>query len=82
MMLAGNTTHATLTDLSAGKHNLTVYAWDVTGNVGASEMVTFSVAEPFPLVPVAAVCAAIAAVTAGGLYVYFKKRKHQRYPPL
>jgi hypothetical protein len=70
--IAGNTT---LADLSAGTHNVTVYAWDTAGNVGASETVTFTV-TPFPTAPAAAASvASIAAVTAG-LLVYFKKRKH------
>ncbi len=55
----------TLSALSFGEHNVTIYAWDAAGNVGASETVTFTVAEPesFPTFPVAAVPAvSIAAV--------------------
>lgn len=68
--IAGNTT---LTALPFGDHNLTVYAWDPAGNVGASETITFTIAEPFPTVAVAAG----ATVTAVGavLLVYFKKHK-------
>jgi hypothetical protein len=70
--IAGNTT---LADLSAGTHNVTVYAWDTAGNVEASKTITFTV-TPFPTAPAAAASvASIAAVTAG-LLVYFKKRKH------
>ncbi len=72
--IAGNTT---LSDLPAGFHNLTVYVGDAAGNVGASETVTFTVAEPegFPTVPVAAIGVAvlIAAVAATGLI--FTRRK-------
>jgi hypothetical protein len=69
---AGNTT---LTGLSSGAHNVTVYATDEAGNTGASETAYFSVEIPFPVVPVAAVSVAVAAATAAGLLVYFKKRK-------
>jgi hypothetical protein len=41
----GNTT---LTGLTTGAHNLTVYAWDAAGNVGASETIIFTIAEPEP----------------------------------
>jgi hypothetical protein len=73
--VVGNTT---LVGLVHGVHNVTVYAWDVVGNVGASEIVVFSVAEPevFPVVPVAAASAASVTMMGVGLLVYFKKRKH------
>ena len=73
MTVAGN---VTLTGLTIGKHNVTVYAWDTAGNVGASETIIFTIAEPFPAVPVAAASAASVAVLSVGLLVYFKKRKH------
>jgi len=71
---AGN---LTLTRLSNGAHNVTVYAADEAGNIGASEAVTFTVAvpEPFPIVLVAAVSVAVVVVAAGLLF-YFRKRKH------
>jgi hypothetical protein len=71
---AGNTT---LTALSKGEHNITVYATNVAGNIGASETITFTVAkkpEPFPIT-IAAVIIASVAVVAPGLAVYLKKRK-------
>jgi hypothetical protein len=77
--VAGNTTIA---ELSYGAHNLTVYAVDVAGNIGASETVYFTIAElepepePFPVAPVAAASAATIAVVGVGLLVYFRKRKH------
>jgi hypothetical protein len=70
---AGNTT---LTELANGDHNVTVYAKDEAGNVGASETVWFSVAEPFPVVLVTAASVATVAVVGAGLMVYFKKHKH------
>jgi hypothetical protein len=71
---AGN---MTLTQLSNGVHNVTVYAADEAGNMGASETATFIVAkpEPFSLVPVAAASVAVAAAVGVVLLVYFKKRK-------
>jgi energy-converting hydrogenase Eha subunit A len=74
--ITGNTT---LTDLTDGVHNVTVYAADQVGNVGASETVTFTIAEPepFPTVPVAAVSVATAAVVGVGLLVYFRRRSHR-----
>jgi hypothetical protein len=71
--VAGN---STLVGLSVGVHNVTVYAWDTAGNVGASETITFTV-TPFPAVPVAAASVASVAVVIAGLLAYFKKRKHQ-----
>jgi hypothetical protein len=74
----GNTT---LTDLSIGEHNCTVYATDVEGNIGASETITFTVSkpeqpepEPFPTTLVIASVISVVVVGAGVL-VYFKKRE-------
>ncbi len=73
--IAGNTT---LTNLPYGHHNITVYATNPTGNVGASQTINFTIAKPeaFPIVPLAAVSAAVAVVVVAGLLVHFKKRKH------
>jgi hypothetical protein len=70
----GNTT---LKGLSSGEHNITVYATDEAGNVGASETIYFSAAvpEPFPTTLVIAASGASVAVIGIGLLVYFKKRK-------
>lgn len=77
--ISGNTT---LTGLSYGLHNLTVYATDAAGNTGASETIYFTITketetqpEPFPATLVAASAASVAVVCVG-LLVYFKKRKH------
>jgi hypothetical protein len=72
----GNTTIA---GLSSGVHNITVYARDEFENIGASEIISFSVAEepePFPAAQVAVASAATVAVVGVGLLVYFKKRNH------
>src|SRR4030042_682889 len=75
----GNTT---LSGLSNGAHNVTVYAWDAAGNVGFSETATFTTTEPeppapFPTAPVAAASIASVAGVGAGLLVFFKKRKRQ-----
>ena len=71
MTISGN---KTLTGLSNGVHNVTVYACDAAGNVGASETICFSVEVPFPTTMVIAPIASVAFVGTGFL-VYFKKRK-------
>jgi len=73
VQIAGNTT---LTGLSNGAHNLTVYAQDVAGNMGVSKTVYFRVEIPFPITPVAVASAATIAVVGVALLVYFRKRKH------
>jgi hypothetical protein len=75
--IQGNTT---LTGLSNGEHNVTVYANDTFGNIGASQPVNFTVALPpemksFPTATVAAVSGASAVVVVAALLVYFKKRR-------
>ncbi len=72
--ISGN---CTLTALTNGLHNITIYANDTYGNVGVSETVEFTVAKPelFPIAAVVAVSIAVAAfVVVVGLLVYFKKR--------
>jgi hypothetical protein len=78
--------NATLAGLSEGQHRLRVYANDTLGRKGSSEAVFFSVKqeteeilvdepEPFPLLPVATVSVAVAALVAAAAVVYLKKRK-------
>jgi hypothetical protein len=75
--VAGNTT---LTDLPYEEHNVTVYAQDLAGNVGASETIYFNISqpppepEPFPTTLVAVISVSVAVVCAG-LLVYFTKIK-------
>ena len=76
--VTGNTS---LTGLSYGTHNLTVYAVDVAGNTGTSKTVYFTISEPeqtpepFPVVLVATASGASAAIIGLGLLVYFKRRR-------
>jgi hypothetical protein len=74
--VTGNTT---LTGLSSGLHNVTVYMKDEFGNIGASKTAIFNIAEePFAVVPVAAASVASVALIGVGLLVYFKKRNHAK----
>jgi len=68
----------TLTGLSTGTHNITVYATDIAGNVGSSKTAVFMVAKPvsFPTNVVAASVATVA-VVGTTLLIYFKRRKRQ-----
>jgi N-acetylneuraminic acid mutarotase len=76
------TGNSTITELTNGLHNVTVYAEDTFGNEGASETITFNVEvpEPFPVVPVVAASLATVAVVGIGLLVYFKKRLRRKSP--
>jgi hypothetical protein len=74
--LIGNTT---ITRLSLGPHNLTVYATDISGNTRASETVHFIIAEApkpesFPTTLFIGSIIAVAAVVGFGLLVCLKKR--------
>jgi N-acetylneuraminic acid mutarotase len=77
--VAGNTT---ITGLTNGVHNVTVYAKDAFNNTGVSEIAYFSVDMPEPqpeppTLPTVVVIASLitVAVVSVGLRVYFKKRK-------
>ena len=80
----GNSTliGTTLTGLSNGEHNLTVYATDLAGNTGASETVYFTVKvpDPFPTLPVALafVAVVVVSVVATGLLVYHMRRQRSQ----
>jgi hypothetical protein len=76
------TGNSSLSGLTVGLHNVTVYAKDEFGNTGSSQTITFTIAkqEPFPTVLVIVVSAALAAVgIAGVLLVY--RRKHNLHHP-
>jgi hypothetical protein len=71
--VSGNTT---LSELSNGLHNVTVYAKDSFENTGASETISFNVElpEPFPTLLVVASVITVAVIGVGLLF-YFKKRR-------
>ncbi|MCJ7762346.1 hypothetical protein MUP38_02685 [Candidatus Bathyarchaeota archaeon] len=65
--------NVTLAGLTNGAHNLTVYATDTVGNMGASDTVHFSI-EPFPIITVVAITtSAIIVILAS--YLVFKRKK-------
>jgi hypothetical protein len=68
--ISGNTT---LTGLTFGAHNVTVYTWDTAGNAGTSETITFTIAEPVPTTLLIGSVVAVAAVAGLGLLVYLKR---------
>jgi hypothetical protein len=75
----GNTT---LTRSTFGTHNVTVYAWDIVGNAGTSETITFTIAEPFSIPMTIAIVVLVAIGTialivaiCSGLLVYYKKSR-------
>lgn len=73
--VSGNTT---LTGLSYGLHNLTVYAIDAAGNTGTSETIIFTVAkepEPSPATLVAVASTVSVSVVGLGFLFYFKKSR-------
>lgn len=74
MTLAENTI---LTGLPNWSHNVTVYAWDLAGNVGISETAYFSVdvPKPFSIVPVAVASTASVAVACVDIILYLRKSK-------
>ena len=73
--ITGNTT---LTGLSDGSHNVTVYAKDTAGNTGTSETIYFTIktqqSEPFPITWIVAAIVIIV-VVGTALLVYFRKIK-------
>jgi N-acetylneuraminic acid mutarotase len=69
--ISGNTT---LSGLSNGPHNITVYAKDKFENTGISSTISFSVEVPFPTTLVTASIASLAVIGVS-LLVYFKRRK-------
>jgi hypothetical protein len=79
------TSNTTLTNLSKGYHTLKVYANDTAGNMGASEMIYFSIAlpsEPSPSEPflttwivTAAVVIIVVAVATAAVYLIRKRKK-------
>jgi hypothetical protein len=64
----------TLSGVSGGDHNVTVYGFDELGNLGCSETVFFSV-EPFSISLTAIAVAVVVAVVSFGLVAYFLLRR-------
>ena len=77
VVVAGNTT---LTGLTNGNHNVTVYGVDEFGNPGASETISFTVTQAgsSSIVTTAGAVIASAAVVSFGLVAYCLRRKKRR----
>jgi hypothetical protein len=78
--ISGN---ATLTGLSNGEHNVTIYGCAADGYVGSSGTVFFTVAkpessEPFPTVIVVAASVAAVVVVSASLLGYVKRRNRKQ----
>ncbi len=73
--ITGNTTIARLLN---GLHNITVYANDTFGNIGASQTIQFTIVEETELFLTTWLIASVMfiAVIGVGLIVYFKKHEH------
>jgi hypothetical protein len=73
--ISGNTT---LTGLSRGEHNVTIYATDEAGNLGTSETLYFTIEEPKPfltlLVATASIIIIVGVVVA--VFLLVRKQKH------
>jgi len=75
VVVTGNTT---LSDLSVGAHNVTVYAEDSGGLVGASATIKFTVVAPFPTAMVVG-GVTVAVIVCVGVLVYFKRQSLSAY---
>lgn len=67
------TKHIILEDLSAGEHELIVYAKDLAGKVGVSEITYFTIMEPFPTTQVLVIT--IAVIVGLGILVYSMRKR-------
>ncbi len=66
------TANITLSGLSKGAHNVTVYAKDTAGNIGASETIYFTIVDHFPIEWIAAAVVVVAVV---GVVLLFRFKK-------
>jgi hypothetical protein len=76
--ISGNTT---LTGLSNGQHNVTIYATDEDGYTGTSDTLLFNVNAPqsteFSVVTLVIAFVVVVVIVGAGLLVYFKKLKRK-----
>jgi hypothetical protein len=76
----GNVTingNITLPELVYGHHNITVFANDTAGNVGATETINFSIAKGTDSTTLVVAASGVFAAAIGTcLLIYFKKHKH------
>lgn len=69
-------TNVTITNMTIGAHNVTVYANDTYGNIAISQAINFTIEKPetFPIVIVAVVSTATV-IAVVGVFLYLRKRK-------
>ena len=77
------TGNSTLTELSVGAHNVTVYAWDPAGNIGASQTINFTVTKqekqpqpPEPFATAIILVIILIVISSMSLLFYFGRQKH------
>lgn len=72
--------NATLKELPVGSHNVTVYARDAVGNLGASETLFFTVEEleepPEPVPTLLVVAASVIVIVVLAVFLLMRKHKH------
>jgi hypothetical protein len=73
------TENATLSGLSKGAHNITVYAKDIAGNIGASETIYFTIVDRFPVEWIVASVIIVAVVGVGLLFRFKKQALKNRF---
>ena len=73
------TANGTLPMLSSGAHNVTVYAEDAAGNIGASKMVCFTVVERFPVEWIVVGVVVVVVVVFGLLFRFRKQALESRF---
>ena len=75
LTITGNTT---LSALSGGSHSLILYAKDIAGNTGASELICFSIktkqAEPFPLWNAGVVAVVLIGTAVAAIFLWRRRK--------
>lgn len=66
--------NVSISKLSVGAHNITVYSQDTFGNIGGSQTISFAIAATFPTLLIATVVGVTVLGICVGLVIYFKKR--------
>lgn len=71
--------NVTLSNLSVGMHNITLYAADAAGNIGTSNTTSFIISKPVssPDIAAIAIIGVISAVAAVGLLIIILRRKQR-----
>lgn len=78
------TDNTMLSNMTSGMHNVTVYGWDVVGNVGASETVNFTINLPLqnqtlPVSEIIIVASLVLIVATALTIILYRRRKTSAY---